>query len=162
MNYDHLKTNAAKSKQQVYDKLNDAYVKYINTPKTKGVKLSYNKLSKLAGVDRSWAKKEYYVPIKNELDAYNEYVTRPNVKKTAKDVQANRFKRLGNEVEELKADKVKLLQQNALYKIEADHYLQEAENKTAKIKKLQERIASLTNQLNAKTQKPVELEDFRK
>lgn len=162
MKYDHLKTNAAKSKQQVYDKLNDAYVKYINTPETKGVKLSYNKLSKLAGVDRSWAKKEHYAPIKKEVDAYNDYVMRPDVKNSAKDVQANRFKRLEKEVEKLKSDKVKLLQQNALYKIEADHFQQEAENKTAKIKKLQERIASLTKQLNARTQKPVELEDFRK
>lgn len=162
MKYDHLKANADKSKQQVYNKLNDAYVKYINASETKGVKLSFNKLSKLAGVDRSWVKKEYYAPIKNEVDAYNEYVTRPDVKKTAKDVQANRFERLENEIESLKEANVKLLRQNALYKLEADHSQQEAENRTVKIKRLQERIASLTKQLNAKTQKPVELNDFRK
>lgn len=162
MKYDYLKANADKSKQQVYDKLNEAFVKYINDSETKRKKLSINKLSKLAGVDRSWAKKEYYSSIKQEVDAYNDYVTRPEVKKTAKDVQASRFERLENEVESLKTDKTKLLQQNALYKAEADHFQQETENKAAKIKKLQERIANLTKQLNAITQKPVELDDFRK
>lgn len=162
MKYDHLKANADKSKQQVYDRLNEAFVRYISDPETKHKKLSVNKLSKLAKVDRSWAKKEFYSSIKQELDAFNDYVTRPDVKKTAKDVQTSRFERLENEVESLKADKTKLLQQNALYKAEADHFQQDAENKTVKIKKLQERIVNLTKQLNVRTQKPVELDDFRK
>ncbi|WP_031482042.1 hypothetical protein [Maridesulfovibrio frigidus] len=162
MNYDHLKANADKSKQRVYNKLSEAHVKFINAPETKGNKLSYNKLSKLAGVDRSWAKKEYYALIKCEVDAYNEYVTRPKVVKTAKDVQTNKFERLNNEIEVLKADNIKLLQLNALYKIEADYFQQETESKTAKIKKLQERIANLTKQLNARTRNPIELDDFRK
>lgn len=162
MAFDHLKANAEKSKTVVFNKLNDALTTYMNNDEFNYKKLSVYKLSKLAGVDRSWAKKERYASILKELEAFNNYLTKPKSGKTAEEVRVNRFELLKREVEGLKNDNEVLLQQNALYKAEADHFQQEADNKTFKIKKLQERIANLTKQLNARAQKPVELDDFRK
>lgn len=162
MKYDHLKANASKSKQQVYNKLYKAYSNFINNTATKEDTISCNKLSKIAGVDRSWVNKKYYSKIKQDIEIRNEFLTRKVARTTTNRAQNSNPDRLENEIKELRAINKILLQQNALYKIETSYFQQEAENKTLKIQKLQEHIASLMKQLNTRAQKPIELNEFRK